>query len=99
VERLERLESRHRSRVDMRREPHRVHGIEPRARAAQGTHTAHDTRGEKLLSSVGFFSLPPCGVCLLCGCRWFILNKPLSQKKRRHSGAGIAERGSLYTLL
>ena len=19
------------------------------------------------------FSLPPCGVCLLCGCRWFIL--------------------------
>ena len=24
---------------------------------------------------VGFFtaSLPPCGVCLLCGCRWFIL--------------------------
>ena len=22
--------------------------------------------------SVGF-SLPPCGVCLLCGCRWFIL--------------------------
>ena len=28
------------------------------------------------------FSLPPCGVCLLCGCRWFILNKPLSQKRR-----------------
>ena len=22
---------------------------------------------------VYFFSLPPCGVCLLCGCRWFIL--------------------------
>ena len=28
------------------------------------------------------FSLPPCGVCLLCGCRWFILYKqPLSPKK------------------
>ena len=22
---------------------------------------------------VGFFSLPQCGVCLLCGYRWFIL--------------------------
>ena len=22
---------------------------------------------------VGFFSLPQRGVCLLCGCRWFIL--------------------------
>ena len=21
------------------------------------------------------FSLPPCGVCLLCGCRWFIFSK------------------------
>jgi len=31
--------------------------------------------------SLSVFSLPPCGVCLLCGCRWFILNKPLSQKK------------------
>jgi hypothetical protein len=26
------------------------------------------------------FSLPLCGVCLLCGCRWFILYKPLSPK-------------------
>ena len=23
--------------------------------------------------SVSVFSLPPCGVCLLRGCRWFIL--------------------------
>ena len=39
-----------------------------------------------LLSSVGFFTaavLPPCGVCLLCECRWCILNKPLSKKKTR----------------
>ena len=25
------------------------------------------------LSPYRFFSLPPCGVCLLCGYRWFIL--------------------------
>ena len=30
-----------------------------------------------------FFSLPPCGVCLLCGCRWFILSKPLSQTNKK----------------
>jgi hypothetical protein len=47
--------------------------------ASGGFHWAHET---KILSSVVFFS--DCRrvvcACSVCGCRWFILNKPLSQK-------------------
>ena len=34
--------------------------------------------------SVSVFSLPPCGVCLLCGCRWFIplINTTFAPEKK-----------------
>ena len=43
------------------------------------------------------FSLPPCGVCLLCGYRWFILYKPLSQKKCKKNAQAWREPRSLTT--
>ena len=33
--------------------------------------------------------MPPCGVCLLCGCRWFILNQPLLPNYKSKRGAYI----------
>ena len=30
-------------------------------------------RDVRSINTVSVFSLPPCGVCLLCGYRWFIL--------------------------
>jgi len=31
-----------------------------------------DSRFDEQNFSLSFFSLPLCGLCLLCGCRWFI---------------------------
>ena len=109
MERLERLESRHRSRVDLRREPHRVHGIEPcepsdiesqkRARARKG-HTQHTHEGgESYFPLSGFFHCRRVACACSAGADGSFSINHFRKKKRRHSGAGGSQREAPYTLL
>ena len=58
----------HRARGQRLGRRRRAEQVEARAALAYAGYPC----GEPVAAEL-WFSLPPCGVCLLCGCRWFIL--------------------------